>query len=303
MKIIKTTTVMLLLATLFVACSKDKASRISIFANNMGNGGKVWLDPSNFNASTWVADETINFNGSLYPISQDGSDGFCLNIEPQNEVAYAVYPGTTKSGGNDIEVTNSRASGASIVIRSLAVNFRNGGHRVIFPMADKADPGSDALYFNHLTAGFLLTLANSDTEHGFDVDHVKVVVQGTSAAAPVTREGVSYSTTWYAQGPTVPGGELGGITGDQEVCFSSEMLFVMQTNDNPGVTIPAKENGVDGKISFCIPVTVSTVRMISVTGYDANGTQLFSKVKKLDPAIALTVNNMYRIPSFVVNAQ
>ena len=53
------------LLALATGCTKDKADRIDIFANNMhGGNAKVWVDPASPNGATWVAGETIDLNGT-----------------------------------------------------------------------------------------------------------------------------------------------------------------------------------------------------------------------------------------------
>ena len=162
-------------------------------------------------------------------------------------------------------------------------------------MAEKAAANSSALYFDHLTAGLRLTLANGSGT-GIAVDHLKVVVQGTAAAPAVTIDGVNYTVAWAVQGPPTPSGDVGGIVGDREVTYSSEMNFQMQTAGTAGVTVPAS-----GNIQFCIPATMRNVKRLSITGYDAAGQQLFAKSKDLDTPLDLAVNHMYNIPSFNIN--
>jgi hypothetical protein len=291
----------IVLALLFVGCTKEEenADRINIFSEGMNaNGSKVFIPSNNdgtpnANGATWVAGESVNLNGTLLTITSDGDGRFSLPVAPLSEMMYAVYPATTASGGDTITVTNNNASGTTITIKSLAVDFRDGGHRIIFPMAAKADANSGSLLFNHLTGALRLTLANSSNS-GIVVDHLKVVVQGTAAAPTVTRNEVNYTVRWEVQGPTMPSGDV-GISGDLEVSYSSEMYFNMQTSGNAGVTVPA-----NGSISFCVPVTVNHVKRISITGYDASGVQLFSKVKELD-SFEIKVNHMYNIPLFNIN--
>jgi len=289
----------IVLALLFVGCTKEEenADRINIFANNMSNGSaKVWVDPANYNNATWVADEQVNLNGTAYTINSNGNGSFSLNVGPLDVEMYAIYPATTMAGGNDITVTNNSGSGATIIMKQLAVNFlSSGGHCIIFPMAAKAAADSESLHFDHLTGGLRLTLANSDTQNGFDIHHIKVVVQGTAAAPTVTLNEVNYTVRWEVQGPTMPSGDV-GISGDQEVSYSSEMYFNMQHDGAAGVTVPAS-----GNISFCVPVTVGNVKKLSITGYNTSGVQLFSKVKNLDSQKNIAVNYMYNIPSFNIN--
>lgn len=283
------------LLALATGCGKDVADRISLFANSMGGDTKVLMNPTNVNSATWVAGEGINLNGTSYAITANGNGRFSLEVEPLAEAMYAVYPATMASGGNDITVVNHGASGDTITIKRLAVDFRDGGHRIVFPMAEKADANATSLYFDHLTAGLRLTLADS-SEDDIAVDHLKVVVQGTAAAPAVTIDGVAYTVAWAVQGPTTPSGDVGGIVGNREVTYSSEMNFQMQTAGTAGVTVPA-----GGNIQFCIPATMRNVKRLSITGYDAAGQQLFAKSKDLDTPLDLEVNHMYNIPSFKIN--
>lgn len=283
------------LLALATGCGKDVADRISLFANSMGGDTKVWMNPANVNGATWVAGESIDLNGTPYAITANGNGGFSLEVEPLAEAMHAVYPATMASGGNDITVENHGASGATITMKRLAVDFRDGGHRIVFPMASNADANATSLYFDHLTAGLHLTLANS-SEAGIAVDHLKVVVQGTAASPAVPIDGVDYTVAWAVQGPTTPSGDVGGIVGNREVTYSSEMNFQMQTSGTAGVTVPA-----GGNIQFCVPATMRNVKRLSITGYDAAGQQLFAKSKDLDTPLVLAVNHMYKIPSFNIN--
>ena len=284
------------LLALATGCSKDVADRISLFANSMGGGAKVWMNPTDVNSATWVAGERINLNGTSYAITANRNGRFSLEVEPLAEAMYAVYPATMASGGNDITVVNNGASGAdTITIKSLVVDFRDGGHRIVFPMAAQAAAESGSLFFDHLTAGLRLTLADSSTDD-IAVDHLKVVVQGTAAAPAVRINGVDYTVAWAVQGPTTPSGDVGGIVGNREVTYSSEMNFQMQTSGTAGVTVRA-----GGNIQFCIPATMRNVKRLSITGYDAAGQQLFTKSKNLGTPLDLVVNHMYNIPSFNIN--
>lgn len=286
---------LLFLTVMVIGCTKETTDSISIFAGNMNNGGaKVWVDPADVNNATWVAGESVNLNGTSYNITYNGNGSYSLDVKPLDEMMYAVYPATTTTGGNDITVENNSSS-ATITMKQLAVDFCDGGHRIIFPMGEKAAAKSSNLHFDHLTGGLRLTLANSSNT-AIAIDHIKVVVQGTSAAPAVVIDGVSYTVGWEVQGPTMPSGDVGSIRGDQEVPYSSEMNFQMQTSGNACVTVPANDN-----ISFCVPVTMRNVKKLSITGYDASGVQLFTKVKNLDSPLSIAVNYMYNIPSFNIN--
>lgn len=301
MKTIKTTS-FILLFVLLAACSKDNNGRIRIFAKNMvgGNSGaKVWVDPSSTTAASssasWVVGESINLNGSSYPINQDNDDNvFYLNTGdadlPNN--LYAVYPANVSSGGNNVTVTNSNGAG-TVVIESLAVNYRNGGHDIIFPMVATAQRSQMRLLFRHLTAGMRLTLTNS-SEADKTLGSVKIVTYGESATASAIGAN-GYSVSWAKQGPTLPGGEIGSISGDQPVGYASEMLFTLKNDGTDGKVVPANK----GQISLCVPVTVNKIKTLVVTGYSTTGEQLFVKSKTLTSELTVEANKMYTIPEIL----
>lgn len=78
--------------------------------------------------------------------------------------------------------------------------------------------------------------------------------------------------------------------------YASQMYFTLSTEGNPGKAIPH-----DGSISFCVPVTVSSVKTIQVTGYSPDGVQLFSRTKTLNTAFTIERNKMYTIPAIEIN--
>ena len=285
---------------LFAACGKENTGRIRILAENMGAGAKVLVDTADIvSGSSWVLGEHININGVAYPIVE-GDEGFDLDVStntPSGDL-YAVYPATTQvAGGNDIVVNNRRGSGETeITLNRLVVKYTaadHSKHETVFPMARKAAAGSGTLLFQHLTAGFKLTLkTNSSTAN---VASVKVVVQGTRAANAVTIDGVTYNTHWAAQGPTMPAGGVGGISGDRPVSYCSEMYFDMEEPGHDYATV-----GTDG-IVFYVPVTIGDVKRLTVTGIAADGSQLFVQTKDMEDDgegnySTLTRNTMYSIP-------
>ena len=69
------------------------------------------------------------------------------------------------------------------------------------------------------------------------------------------------------------------------------MHFTFSTDGYPGKAIAD-----NGSISFCVPVTVSSVKTLEVTGYSTDGKQLFSRKKTLGNALPVQANNMYTIP-------
>lgn len=274
-----------------VGCKKDN-SRISIFAENMADNSKVWVDPAQVNGATWIVGETINLNGTVYTIASD-DDGFYLaNTAELNSALYAIYPADLQSGGNDITVVNNNTTG-TVTISSLAVNFTDNGHEVVFPMASTAEAGSDKLLFDHLTGGMKVTLANATATA---VATVKMITYGDEAIPPVVLNGITVTTQWASQGPTVPMGDVGQIEGDQDIKYSCEMNFAMQTDGASTVTVPA-----GGSITFCVPVTVRSVKRLTVIGYDADGAELFAKTRSFTTAQAIERNHMYSLPTIQIN--
>ena len=208
---------------------------------------------------------------------------------------YAIYPASVNADGNDLTVTNNGASISTIIINSLAVNFRNNnataGHDIIFPMATgHTDKNNGKLLFKHLTGGMKLTLAKN-TANDCTVGSVKVVVYGDDdVPTPITAHNVT--TRWAAQGPVLPGGEIGANDGDQTVGYASEMHFALKDNGADGKTITSGSS-----ISFVVPVTITPIKRLVVTGYGTDGTQLFVKDKILPSAQTIHANYMYNIPA------
>ena len=288
----RNTILLLSLGLLFaVGCKKDNG-HISIFAKNMTDNSKVWVDPTQVNDATWIVGETVNLNGTVYTIASD-DDGFYLdNTAELIGALYAIYPANMQAGGNDISVVNNNTTG-TITISSLAVNFTGNGHEVVFPMASTADAGSGKLLFDHLTGGMRVTLANTTAT---TVSTVKMITYGDEAIPPVELDDITVTTQWAAQGPTVPMGDVGQIEGDQDIKYSCEMNFAMQTNGAATVTIPA-----GASITFCVPVTVRTVKRLTVIGYASDGSVLFTKTRSFTPAEEIERNYMYSLPTIQIN--
>ncbi|MBO4600403.1 MAG: hypothetical protein J5641_06650, partial [Bacteroidales bacterium] len=277
-----------MLALLVVGCQKE-SNRIRILAEGMTRGGKVFVTPTNINNATWVNGEIINLNGTNCTI-YSRSDGFYIDVDTRPTGDFcAVYPGGS-FGGNDVTVTNSNASGATITLNRLVVNFHDGGHDIAFPMAAKA-AGGNLLRFSHLTGGLQLTLQAATA---CNVATVRVITYGTGAATPVVINEVPYTVSWAGQGPTVPTGDVGGIEGDFDVKYASEMVFDMKTSGTVGVSV-----GTD-PVTFCVPVTVNGIRRLTVKGYASDGTELFSKTTELSNT-DIARNTMYNVPTIQIN--
>lgn len=276
-----------------VGCKKDN-SRISIFAENMSGVSKVWVNPANVNGATWIAGETINLNGNVYTIASDDDGFYVANTSVPLEAALsAVYPATTAGNGNDVTVENSSTS-RTVTLNSLAVNFNGDGHDIVFPMAAYAASGSNKLLFQHLTGGLKLNLTNATATSLYSL---KVITYGDGPIQPVILDNITVTTRWAEQGPNVPTGGVGQIEGDYDIKYCSEMNFTLMDNGNPGVEVPTTGGG----LTFCVPVTVCSVKRLVVIGYNASGTPLFTKTMTLANAQSIERNHMYPIPSIQIN--
>ena len=104
---------------------------------------------------------------------------------------------------------------------------------------------------------------------------------------------------WAVQGPSLPSGPVGSISGDQVVKFSSEMMFDLYNGATDHVTV---SNG--SSITFCVPVTISSVRYLTFTAYNAAGQELFNLAKDLcshgEDEVEVVRNMMYTIPTIVI---
>ena len=78
--------------------------------------------------------------------------------------------------------------------------------------------------------------------------------------------------------------------------FFKVLAFSMMDNGTPGVEVPTT-----GGLTFCVPVTVSSVKRLVVIGYNASGTPLFSKTMTLATAQPIARNHMYPIPTIQIN--
>ena len=294
-KIIMMTALLALLAT---GCGKDGDGRIRIIAENMtaaSNGSKVQINPSApVNGEQWIAGEYINVNSTSLPISGNDEDGYSVasqNIALVGGALYAIYPGQTQ-GGNVVTIDHSNTSAPSITLNNLVVDYNGDGtHKVVFPMGAKADGETTTILFKHLTAGFRLTL-NASTP--VTLNKLKVIVYGDAEAEPVVLNGVSYTVKWAEQAPSVPSGATGSIT-DRDVSFASEMNFDLKTSGAAGVEISSS-------LQLCIPVTLATVRRITVVGYDGTGNEVFSKTSTMAGGdVALERNTIYPVAAITVN--
>ena len=303
MKIIKLFSFAVLLALVATSCSKDDGARkFRLFANPIRNASKIQMNPVDL-TSSWVAGEKINLNGQECVITESNS---IFSIECQNVPTtpiYAIYPYTSTTGDNVI-TTIYDGETSTMKLKQLAINFNDdySNYQVIFPMAAKTEENTGKLMFDHLTAGFKITIENTATE-ACTLSAIRVFAQCPNAESttPETYNGVSVS--WEHQGLIVPSGPIGGINGDVALQNACEMFFKMKSGNNDYVVIPAanQQNG-NGSISFCIPATVRAISSITVTGVGADGADVFARTMSSSNA-NVARNNMYAIPTITIPVQ
>ena len=294
MKKTKILTIALLLATL-AGCGKDNDGRIRVFADKMSNGNsKVLIDPNNISSGAqWVAGEdSILLNNNPYEVQVNGND-YYIQTNDESIISgpiVAFYPGT-EFGGNDIEID---IVDNTIKLNRLVVEFTDDGQKIAFPMVATSQTSdlhhAEELHFRHLTGGLRINLHNEGD--AVNLASVKIVAKSNTHADPlyyddnVTNE--TYTAKWAVQGPSVPTGSIGDNGDEVDVKYTSEMNFNLKSYDGNYVT-------VNGDLSFCIPVTISSVDKLVVTGYDVNDNVLFNKVKDL-PHVPVVRNRMYDTP-------
>ena len=302
-----------LLALVATGCTKEdnqkvNDGRIKIFAEGMtaaGGNTKLLVDPATVlsshgqNGIEWKASETVNLNGTSLPITGNTTDGYEIDPDGVDAVGgayYAIYPGEIFDG-NSWTVTNNKSTASSITLSSLNIKFRDGGkHDIVFPMATKINNESASMTFKHLTAGFKMTL-HAATE--VSLTHIKVYVYGTpgdAAGTPNASEvdGMTCNVKWANEGPMVPIQDVGQVP-DDEPAYGSEMVFNLYNGDVAGVTIAAGDER-----TFCIPVTLATVKKIAVVGY--NGAEKkFTKISTMTGTVELERNKMYPVKTININ--
>lgn len=302
-----------LLALVATGCTKDdnqkvNDGRIKIFAEGMtaaGGNTKLLVDPAHLldpNGIQWKAGETVNLNGSTKTITGNTTDGYSIDpagVAQAGGAYYAIYPGDTFDGNSWTVTNNKNTSASSITLSSLNIKFRDGGkHDIVFPMATKINNESTTMTFKHLTAGFKMTLHAA--HDAATLTQIKVYVYGTPGDAAGTPDasdidGMTCNVKWANEGPMVPIQEVGQVP-DDEPAYGSEMVFNLYDGDavSAGVTIA---NGHD--LTFCIPVTLATVKKIAVVGY--NGAEKkFTKTSSTSN-VEIERNKMYSVKTININ--
>ena len=292
------------LALLATACQKEEGAdgRIRIFAENMSSasgGSKMLMDPAHIDDAVWVENERVNLNSNTYAIVSDGNGGFCLNTGNDvlsGDVLYAIYPATVeKVNGDHIVVSNNNAGAGSVAIHSLTVNFASGGQKVYFPLAATANRDASSMTFKHLTGGLKITLQN-DRISTLNVARLVVTITNASDEPAIYKD---LKTEWSdGMLPSLPEGEVGGISGDQGAVFVPSMTLYLK--DEVGGTA-YKQIAANGQIVFCMPMLAKSVKHLQIIGYDDNDVELFNKSKNLDNAFDVERNVMYTIPTININ--
>lgn len=282
-------TALAFLALLAMGCSKfDNIFHLMI--NPMeGDDAKVLVTPSDL-SSSWIAGEQINLNGTDYAIEEETLGSFIIECSSAPSApVYAIYPSSVNADGNNVVVSYS-AGASTMTLKQLAVDYTDNSHtthKVVFPLAAYQSKVKSQLLFDHLTAGMKFTIENTTSE-ACTLSAVRIYLYGNDTPEPTGKNGVTVS--WENDGPIVPGGTIGGTTGDVMAEYASEMRFAMKTGGNDNVII-----GGNSSISFCVPVTVRSIISFAVSGYGPDGTELFTYQN--DISRSLELNKMYNMPT------
>lgn len=302
-----------LLAALATGCSKDDSvaepnaqNVIKIHASAMGgNGGtKLSLDPSangedpndRFDVQ-WVAGESIQFireisgNVDTLPIISSGSD-YIIEHAPFDEPVRSLYPGKS-FGGNEVDVN---ADG--IVMHNLEIKFEGNRQRMAFPMVATAAANATDFDYHYLCGGVRLTL---DNQSGADM-HVKslrIVAQSTTDVVNLGTDenglddGEAIVARWATEGPWVPFNTVGHNGDEVDVKYSSVMYFTLseEGGDNFKTIVAGGE-----QVQFCVPITISSMNKLNITGYDQDGRQLFQVHKDFANDVQVVRGRMYNLP-------
>lgn len=300
-----------LLAALATGCSKDDSvaepnakNVIKIHASAMGgNGGtKLSLDPGanggypNYFDIQWVDGELIKFKGAstdiILPIISSGPDCY-IDHEPFTESVRSLYPGESFDG-NEVDVN---ADG--IVMHSMHIKFMDVDRQTMaFPMVAVADANEDDFTYNYLCGGVRLTL---DNQSGADmnVKSLRIVAQSITDVVNLGtdesgfNDGSDIVARWATEGPWVPFNTVGDNEDEVDVKYSSVMNFTL-SDDDEGTDHKILYN--DHQVQFCVPITISSMKKLNITGYDEEGRQLFQVHKDFANDVQVVRGKMYDLP-------
>lgn len=315
MKKTKIFTLTLLVALLAAGCSKseqeegavtasqNQKNRLWIFANDMGrDGSKVSINPVNPNqAAQWITDEKVLVNGEVYKVAFDDQyQKYFLKdmssdqpVMPLSEEMSALYPGASFDG-NIIDIKNDK----EIVMSQLEIAFLDGGRQAMaFPMIATASANSEALYFDHLSAGVQITIQNNGTQ--INLKRLTIIAQSNENVVNLGTNDDNIAR-WAVEGPWVPLGPVGHNDDEIDVKYSSVMNFVL--SDKVSHT-EFKTLGSD-PVTFCVPITISKMKRLKVIGYDEHDAIVFYKTKGFfpddDQEVDVERNKMYAFPKIVI---
>lgn len=310
MKKTKIFTLTLLVALLAAGCSKseqeegavtasqNQKNRLWIFANDMGrDGSKVSINPDDpSEGAQWITDERVLVNGNVYKVAFDDQyqKYFLKDIStnqpvmPFSEEMSALYPGES-FGRNIVEIEN----GKEVVMSQLEIAFLDGDRQAMaFPMIATASANSEALYFDHLSAGVQITLSNPNDD--INITRLTIIAQSNTEVGNLGIENTDTIARWAVEGPWVPLGLVGHNDDEIDVKYSSVMNFVLsdKVSDTEYKTLVS-----GGELKFCIPITITQMDRIKVIGYDDNGDIAFYVKKEFNGGTdELRSNNMYALP-------
>jgi hypothetical protein len=227
---------------------------------------------------------------------QENVYGYYIQTDDESIISdqiVAFYPGT-EFGGNDIDID---IDNNTILLNRLVVEFTDNGQKIAFPMVATSQVSDEhhakELHFRHLTGGFRINLHNEGD--AVNLASVKIVAKSNNPAAPLSYTdnfSQTYTAMWAVQGPSVPTGSIGNNGDVVDVKYTSEMNFDFKTSNNDDhVTVNGGAN-----LNFCIPVTISSVDKLVVTGYDDDDNVLFNKVKDFNVPVSVERNHMYDTP-------
>lgn len=316
----------MLLATLLAGCTKDEVTPagnngskyVKIFVNQFnGNGSKVSFDPGDPNNPEWITNEPVWLkNGSEEPAvyyvkpfpydpnepEYNGMYGLWNNnisdwVSPLSNSTLSIYPGASFDDA-DVEV-----SATEIILKRLRINFLDEGRQSIaFPMVAKEDSDYDELNYDHLTAALKVSLLNEHQE-GEDVNiyTLRVVAQSISTVENFSQHGVT--ARWKNEGPWMPGYQVGDNVEDIDVKYASVMNFDLKdvANSTDYKTLPHGD-----QMTFLIPLTISKLKKLELTGYGENGEVLFHVHKTFFPEDEgaqiedIERNGMYELPLITI---
>ena len=298
-----------LLALFATGCKKENNGRIRIFAEHLKDDSKILIDPEDVNEATWLVGEYIAINGTPYKIKED-ANGFYLDGVSATGNLLAIYPGSS-SEGNDIVIDNNEVILKRLTIRVIDddINENYGLEEVVFPMVATGNSSNDQLLFNHLAGGLIFDLVNNSYSE-IELASLKIVAQSNSEVQHLGTNSVT--VRWAVQGPALPHGEVGEVEDDFNAAYASEMNFDFTytyryydnyLHEEVSNTMPVLNIGESSTYSICVPITISSLSSLTVTGYSTTGEQLFHVTKDLATTPA-TINRgtMYTIPDIIIGA-